>query len=114
MRSVSQQARVRTRQGWGGEGAHRGAVTSSPESRRLSAPRASRRRQLSEQLTYGVAYLRSCLHLPPQELVGQLDEAQVRAAMRASIKLKDSKAVAMGEDGMYELTAAYDKVRKRL
>ena len=57
---------------------------------------------------YVVAYL------PPQELVGQLDEAQVRAAMRASVKLKGSKAVAMGEDGMYELTAAYDKVRKRL
>ena len=53
-------------------------------------------------------------YLPPQELVGQLDEAQVRAAMRASVKLKGSKAVAMGEDGMYELTAAYDKVRKRL
>ena len=34
--------------------------------------------------------------------------------MRASVKLKDSKAVALGEDGMYELTAAYDKVRKRL
>ena len=58
--------------------------------------------------SYVVAYL------PPQELVGQLDEAQVRAAMRASVKLKGSKAVAMGEDGMYELTAAYDKVRKRL
>ena len=44
----------------------------------------------------------------------ELDEAQVRAAMRASVKLKGSQAVAMGEDGMYELTAAYDKVRKRL
>jgi len=50
----------------------------------------------------------------PQELVGQLDEAQVRAAMRASVKLKDSQAVAMGGDGMYELTAAYEKVKKRL
>tara|TARA_B100000780_G_C20752382_1_gene298927 strand:+ start:275 stop:499 length:225 start_codon:yes stop_codon:yes gene_type:complete len=58
--------------------------------------------------THVVAYLL------PQELVGQLDEAQVRAAMRASVKLKGSQAVAMGEDGMYELTAAYDKVRKRL
>lgn len=58
--------------------------------------------------THVVAYLL------PQELVGQLDEAQVRAAMRASVKLKDSQAVAMGGDGMYELTAAYDKVRKRL
>ena len=48
------------------------------------------------------------------QLVGQLDEAQVRAAMRASVKLKDSQAVAMGGDGMYELTAAYEKVKKRL
>ena len=48
-------------------------------------------------------------HLPTSPHI-----SQVRAAMRASVKLKDSKAVAMGEDGMYELTAAYDKVRKRL
>ena len=53
-------------------------------------------------------------YLLSQELVGQLDEAQVRAAMRASVKLKDSQAVAMGGDGMYELTAAYEKVKKRL
>ena len=99
--------------GLGGGGASR-SCDSSSESRRLTAPRASRRRLLSELLTFGAACLRSGLHLPPQELVGQLDEAQVRAAMRASVKLKDSKAVAMGEDGMYELTAAYDKVRKRL
>ena len=59
-------------------------------------------------MTYVLAYLLS------QELVGQLDEAQVRAAMRASVKLKDSQAVAMGGDGMYELTAAYEKVKKRL
>ena len=48
-------------------------------------------------------------HLPTSPHI-----SQVRAAMRASVKLKDSKAVALGEDGMYELTAAYDKVRKRL
>ena len=64
-------------------------------------------------------FVLSCPHLVvacllPQELVGQLDEAQVRAAMRASVKLKDSQAVAMGGDGMYELTAAYEKVKKRL
>ena len=45
--------------------------------------------------------------------VGALDEAEVRAAMRKTCAA-DGDRVREGGGGMYELTAAYEKVRSRL
>ena len=51
-----------------------------------------------------------------QARVGSLDEAQVRAAMRDAAKElhPDLGGDALESTGMYDLTAAYDKVRSRL